>query len=59
LYHEGDTSTGLDNLDNPVLVVHGHAQMVQGGGVVFDTRQDQQVTEDLIGRAPPGAQHFE
>jgi hypothetical protein len=59
LYHEGDTSTGLDNLENPVLVVQGHAQLLQGGSVVFDTRLGQQVPEELIGRAAPGAQHFE
>jgi hypothetical protein len=59
LYHEGDASTGLANLDNPVLVVQGHAQLLQGGGVVFDTRQNQQVPEELIGRTAPGAQQFE
>ena len=47
------------NLDDPVLVVQGHAQLLQGGGVVFDTRLGQQVPEELIGRAAPGAQHFE
>ena len=47
------------NLDNPVLVVQGQAQLLQGGGVVFDTRLDQQVPEELIGGAAPGAQHFE
>ena len=47
------------NLDNPVLVVQGQAQLLQGGGVVFDTRLDQQIPEELIGGAAPGAQHFE
>jgi hypothetical protein len=47
------------NLDNPVLVVQGHAQLLQGGSVVFDTRLGQQDSEELIGRAAPGAQHFE
>jgi hypothetical protein len=47
------------NLENPVLLVQGHAQLLQGGGVVFDTRQGQQIPEDLIGRVAPGAQPFE
>jgi hypothetical protein len=59
LYHEGDANTGLDNLDNPVLVVQGHAQVVQGRGVVFDTRLGQHLPEELMGRAAPGAQHVE
>src|SRR5204863_1441064 len=29
------------SLENPVLVVQGHAQVVQGGGVVFNTRMGQ------------------
>jgi hypothetical protein len=47
------------SLENPVLLVQGHVQLLQGGGVVFDTRQGQQIPEDLIGRVAPGAQHFE
>ena len=35
------------DVENPVLIVHGHAQIVQGGGVVFDTRASQQATERL------------
>jgi hypothetical protein len=60
-HHDESTAVPVisANLDNPVLVVRGHAQLLQGGGVVFDTRLGQQVTEDLIGRAAPGAQHFE
>ena len=58
-----DENTGVPvisaNLDNPVLVVQGHAQLLQGGSVVFDTRLGQQDSEELIGRAAPGAQHFE
>ncbi|HKC73342.1 MAG TPA: hypothetical protein VKF37_03970 [Chloroflexota bacterium] len=58
-----DENTGVPvisaNLDNPVLVVQGQAQLLQGGGVVFDTRLDQQIPEELIGGAAPGAQHFE
>lgn len=27
------------DLQNPVLIIHGHAQLMQGTGVVFDTRQ--------------------
>lgn len=39
-------------VENPVLIVHGHAQIVQGGGVVFDTRASQQATERLAQPAP-------
>jgi hypothetical protein len=47
------------NLENPVLLVQGHAQLLQGGGVVFDTRLGRHVPEELIARAAPGAHHFE
>jgi hypothetical protein len=47
------------SLENPILVVQGHAQVVQGGGVVFDTRMGQQATEERIGRTAPGAQDLE
>ena len=46
-------------LENPVLVVQGHAPLLQGGGVVFDTHMGQQATEERIGRTAPGAQDLE
>jgi hypothetical protein len=60
-HHDESTAVPIisTSLENPVLLVQGHAQVVQGGGVVFDTRLGQQVPEELIGRAAPGAQHFE
>lgn len=37
-------------IENPVLIIHGHAQLVQGGGVVFDTRQGHHPMEEVVDR---------
>ena len=36
------------NMDSPVLVIHGHVQVLQGGGVVFDSGTQQGATEQLV-----------
>lgn len=35
------------SVENPVLIVQGHAQILQGGGVVFNTRAGEQATVNL------------
>lgn len=39
------------SLDNPVLVIQGHAQVLQGTSVVFDTRASAPVTEEAVSLA--------
>lgn len=40
-------------VDDAVLVIHGHAQVLRGAGVVFDTRQDAQDMATAVRRASP------
>jgi hypothetical protein len=40
-------------MEDSVLVIHGHAQVLQGAGVVFDTRQSAQTAEAVVRRTPP------
>jgi hypothetical protein len=48
-----DAPVVSSTLDNPVVVIHGHAQILQGGGIVFDTRATQQAPEGLEIRIEP------
>jgi len=45
------------SIENPVLIIHGYAQLVQDADVVFDTRQGHHPTEDVVDRAGTVGQH--
>ncbi len=40
------------SMEDSVLIIHGHAQVLQGAGVVFDTRQGPQDVVAAVHRAP-------
>jgi hypothetical protein len=48
----------ISTLDNPVVVIQGHAQILQGNGIVFDTRAPQRASVGLeIRSEPPSARY--